>query len=399
MQVIIITAHGTLDTAVRSMKLGAVEYLAKPIDLDQARKVIESALAKVPVSREVERLRSQVGPGFGDIVGQTPAMQEVFKKVAAVCESDANVLLVGESGTGKELVARAIHANSKRASGPFEPINCASIPETLLESELFGHEKGAFTGAVRMKQGKFEIAHGGTIFLDEVGDLPMTTQVKFLRFVEERSFTRVGSNEKISVDVRIVSASNSNIEAGIAEGRFREDLYFRLNVMKIDVPPLRDRREDIPPLVAHFVEHVGAKGISQAALDKLKRRSWPGNVRELKHAIERGALLARHQTIQPEHLPESELRPKTATYGDWEGKVEEAVRLSFDELDTHRGAMYKRIESVWESAVIKVMLEVTQGNQRRAAELLGINRVTLRRKMRMYGLKEEERGEDDCGTV
>ncbi|MBI4565490.1 MAG: sigma-54-dependent Fis family transcriptional regulator [Planctomycetes bacterium] len=385
-QGIIITAHGTLDTAVRAMKLGAVEYLAKPIDLEKARRVIEAALSKAPVSREVERLRAERGPEFGNIVGKTPAMQEVFKKVAAVCDSEASVLIVGESGTGKELLARALHTNSGRANAPFEPINCASIPEALLESELFGHEKGAFTGAVRQKRGKFEIADGGTIFLDEIGEISPATQVKLLRFLEERTFSRVGGTDKVAVDVRIVSATNSNVEQRLASGSFREDLYFRLNVVKIEVPPLRERREDVPRLVAHFMDHWGVEAISQEALEILKRHSWPGNVRELRNAMERGAVLSRKKTIRPEHLPESILHPQPMRGENADLQVTEWVEQLVDDPSAPRRDLLRHVESKWEKALIRKTLLVTGGNQVKASEWLGINRITLRKKMQEYGL-------------
>ena len=231
---IVITAHGSLDTAVRAMKLRAAEYLPKPIDLDRAQEMVETILSGVPVSREVESLRGGT-KGFGGIVAKTPAMQEVFKQIAAVAVSDATVLLYGESGTGKELLARAIHYNGPRREGPFEAINCTSIPETLLESELYGHQKGAFTGAIRQKAGKFEVASGGTAFLDEVGDIPASMQVKLLRFLEDHNFERVGGTETLHADVRIVTATNRNLEEAVREGRFREDLYFRLNVVRIEI--------------------------------------------------------------------------------------------------------------------------------------------------------------------
>jgi len=383
-RVIVITAHGTLETAVRAVKLGAVDYLAKPVDLSKARRLIESALSGPSASREVERLRG-IAPLSG-LVGRTPAMQEVFKKVAAVCESDVTVLFTGESGTGKELLARALHASGTRSSGPFEPVNCAAIPETLLESELFGHEKGAFTGAHRQKLGKCEIADGGSLFLDEIGDIPLATQVKLLRFLEDRTFTRVGGTERITVDARILSATNSDLEAKVASGAFREDLYFRLNVVRIDIPPLRNRREDIPLLVAHFIEQWGTEGINQEALEILKNYAWPGNVRELRNAIERGTVLSRKRTILPEHLPDLVLNPRAPGATSTDGRVAEVV----DEIALSPGAprtgLFKVVEEKWERALLRRALEMTGGNQVRAARLLGINRLTLRKKIARYGL-------------
>ena len=379
---VVITAHGTLDTAVRAMKLGAVEHLYKPVELDEARTLIQAALKGGGVNREVETLRK--AGGLSGIVGKSPVMQEVFKKIAAVAGSDATVLLTGESGTGKELLARAVHYNSARSSGPFEAINCASIPETLLESELFGHEKGAFTGAVRQKPGKFEVAGGGTVFLDEVGEISLAAQVKLLRFLEERKFERVGGTEPISVDVRIVSATNQNLEERVREGRFREDLYFRLNVVRIDVPPLRDRREDVPLLVAYFLDLARGAGVTTDALDLLKNHSWPGNVRELRNAIERGVVLARGTPVRPEHLPDTVTSPRPMGETDLEARIRELVEKLV--AQGQAGELYRHVEARWEKALLRRVLEQTGSNQVKAAELLGINRMTLRKKMEQHGL-------------
>ncbi|HZE95947.1 MAG TPA: sigma-54 dependent transcriptional regulator [Planctomycetota bacterium] len=379
---IVMTAHGTLDTAVRAMKLGAVEYLSKPVDLDQARALIQGSLKGAGMSREVESLRK--AGGLGGIVGRSAQMQEVFKKIAAVAGSDASVLLIGESGTGKELLARAVHYNSARSGGPFEAINCASIPETLLESELFGHEKGAFTGAVRLKPGKFEVAGGGTVFLDEIGEISPAAQVKLLRFLEERRFERVGGTEPVAVDVRIVSATNQNLDVRVREGRFREDLFFRLNVVRVDIPPLRERRDDIPALVAHFLDLARGAGVTADALELLKNHSWPGNVRELRNAIERGAVLARGTPIRPEHLPETVTSPRPLGESDIDARVRELVEKLVSQ--GMPGDLYHAVEARWEKALLRRVLEQTGSNQVKAAELLGINRMTLRKKMEQYGL-------------
>jgi DNA-binding NtrC family response regulator len=379
---VVITAHGTLDTAVRAMKLGAVEYLSKPVELDQARALIQASIKGAGLNREVESLRRASTPT--GIVGKSPLMQEVFKKVAAVAGSDATVLLIGESGTGKELLARAVHYNSARTSGPFEAINCASIPETLLESELFGHEKGAFTGAVRQKPGKFEVAGGGTVFLDEVGEISLAAQVKLLRFLEDRKFERVGGTESVSVDVRIVSATNQNLEERVREGRFREDLYFRLNVVRIDIPPLRERREDIPPLVAHYLDLARGAGVTSDALELLKNHSWPGNVRELRNAIERGVVLARGNPIRPEHLPDTVTSPRPLGETDLEARIRELVEKLV--AQGQPGDLYRLVEARWEKALLRRVLEQTGFNQVKASELLGINRMTLRKKMEQHGL-------------
>jgi len=380
---VVITAHGSLDTAVRAVRLGAVEYLAKPIDLERARTLVEVTLKGVAVNREVEKLRGASG-GLGGIIGKSPVMQDVFQKVAAVAGSDASVLLMGESGTGKELLARAIHYNGTRASGPFEAINCASIPETLLESELYGHERGAFTGAVRQKPGKFEVADGGTVFLDEIGEIALSAQVKLLRFLEVRQFERVGGTEVVAVDVRIVAATNQHLEERVREGRFREDLYFRLNVVKIEVPPLRERREDIPVLVAYLLDLARGPGITSEALDLLKNYAWPGNVRELKNAIERGVVLARGGPIRPEHLPETVVSPRPPGESDVEARVRELVEKLVG--GGTPGQLFRQVEARWEKALLRRVLETTGGNQVKASELLGINRMTLRKKIEQYGL-------------
>jgi DNA-binding NtrC family response regulator len=379
---VVITAHGTLDTAVRAMKLGAVEHLSKPVELEEARTLIQAALKGGGVNREVETLRK--AGGLSGIVGRSPVMQEVFKKIAAVAASDATVLLTGESGTGKELLARAVHYNSGRSSGPFEAINCASIPETLLESELFGHEKGAFTGAIRQKPGKFEVGGGGTVFLDEVGEISLSAQVKLLRFLEDRKFERVGGTEPISVDIRIVSATNQNLEERVREGRFREDLYFRLNVVRIDIPPLRDRRDDVPLLVAYFLDLARSSGITTDALEVMKNHSWPGNVRELRNAIERGVVLARGTPIRPEHLPETVTSPRPMGESDLEARIRELVEKLVTQGQP--GDLYHHVEARWEKALLRRVLEQTGSNQVKAAELLGINRMTLRKKMEQHGL-------------
>jgi DNA-binding NtrC family response regulator len=379
---VVVTAHGTLDTAVKAVKLGAAEYLTKPVDLDHVRTLIQTALAGPAVNREVQALRRREAQA--GIVGRSAAMQEVFKQVAAVASSEANVLLVGESGTGKELVARAIHHNGGRSNGPFEAINCGSIPETLLESELYGHEKGAFTGAVRQKPGKFEVASGGTVFLDEIGEMAMTAQVKLLRFLEERAFARVGGTEPVAVDIRIVAATNQNLEERVREGRFREDLYFRLNVVKIEIPPLRDRREDIPLLVAYYLDQARGAGVSDEALEVLRAHTWPGNVRELRNAIERGCVLAHGGPIRPDHLPETVRSPRPLGETDIDARVRELVeRLAQQGAP---GDLYRQVEARWEKALLRRVLETTGGNQVKASELLGINRMTLRKKIELYGL-------------
>lgn len=382
-KVIIMTAHGSLDTAVKALRLGALEYLPKPFDVGQVRHALEMALRVAPANVQVQQLRKEVATPSG-IVGRSPAMQDLFKQVAAVASSETGVLLIGESGTGKEMIARAIHGNSSRASGPFEAINCASIPEALLESELYGHERGAFTGAEREKLGKLEIAHGGTVLLDEVGDLPASAQVKLLRFLEERQLCHVGGHQQIAVDVRVVAATNQDLDARIREGRFREDLYFRLNVVRIVVPPLRDRKEDIPLLVAHYLNHEEGAGITDEAMAMLADYAWPGNVRELRNAIERGVVLARKGVLRPEHLPDSLRAPAASSETD----VESGIRKLVDRLvaEGPAGDVFRQVEARWEKALFRRVLDMTNGNQVKASELLGITRTTVKRKIDLHGL-------------
>ena len=397
--VVILTAHGTLDTAVRALKLGAYEYLTKPVDLATAESVVTRALEKARLSQEVARLQREVAGRYApgrQLIGSTPAMQEIFKTIAAVCASDVSVLVQGESGTGKELVARAIHFNGPRAQGPFEPVNCAAIPATLLESELYGHEKGAFTGAVRRQVGRFERAHGGTVFLDEIGEIPPAAQVKLLRFLEERAFERIGGSERVEVNIRILAATNQDLETKIARGEFREDLYYRLKVVTIDLPPLRERKADVPTLVAHFLaEGPGpSREIAQEALDLLRAYSWPGNVRELRNAIEHAGVIARGAPIRPEHLPETVRNPGRApTPGlrpSVEAEIDRLLATILEQPEARPGDLFAFVERQWESALLRRILERTGGNQVKASEILGIHRTTLRTKLQDYGLLPRE---------
>ena len=405
--VIIITAHGTMKAAVDAMRLGAYEYLVKPIDLDEAKIHIDRALETSRKNREMERLRQELSELYGAgaasasvraagppvIIGKTPAMQEVYKKIGAVSMGDVTVIIYGGTGTGKELVARAIHFNSGRKNGPFEPINCASLPETLLESELYGHEKGAFTGALRQKRGKVEMANGGTIFLDEIGDIPPGIQVKLLRFLEEKKFTRVGGNEHLSADVRIVAATNQNLEEKIQDGTFREDLYYRLDVVSIHLPPLRERRGDVPLLVAHFLPRHEGQEITGEAMALLLQYDWPGNVRELRNAIDHAVVLARGKPIAPVHLPEPIVRfTGTESPEREEGLGLQIARIASAAFAYHyrrpniEGRLYNEMVELWERPLIERALKECNGNQVRVARLLGIHRTTLRKRMQHYGM-------------
>ena len=309
--VILMTAYGTVKNAVKAMKLGAEDYLSKPVDVEELELVVSRALEKKSLLAEATVLRQRLEQKyrFDNLVGESPPMLEVLKSVRQIAPSKASVLLLGESGTGKELFAQAIHENSPRKRRPFVKVNCAALPETLLESELFGHEKGSFTGAIAARAGRFELADGGTLFLDEIGEITPTVQVKLLRFLEEHEFERVGGNQTLKVDVRVVAATHRDLEARIREGLFREDLFYRLNVIELHIPPLRERRTDIPILAHHFLKRFAeandkeVQGFTDEALALLARHSWPGNVRELENAIERAVVLASEPLLSPAHFP------------------------------------------------------------------------------------------------
>jgi DNA-binding NtrC family response regulator len=385
--ILVVTAHGTLDTAVRATKLGASEYLTKPIDIERLRSAVQRALDRTARSLLIERLREEEVPRFSEsgLVGRSAAMQQLFTRIAAVCSGDANVLITGESGTGKELIARAIHHKGPRAAAPFETINCACLPENLIESELFGHEKGTFTGAASQKIGKFEIAHGGSVFLDEISEMPPPGQAKLLRFLEEKSFQRLGGTERIQVDVRVLSATNRRLEELIAEGKFREDLFYRLNALRIDAPTLRERIDDVPLLAAYFLERLGAGGITEEALAILQRHAFPGNVRELKNALEQAHAVAGGRVIELRHLPEA-LRAPRRGGRSIEDRIDEILG---ELLEREKKDVFYAIEARWEKALLERVLRSVDGNQLKASERLGINRVTLRKKLRDYGLYDE----------
>jgi len=374
---IIMTAYGSVDTAVKAIKEGAYDYLTKPINIDQ----LELLLARALKSRELEAeniyLKEQLEKRFGleNMIGHSRAMENVFELIRQISPSNATILITGKSGTGKELVARAIHQQSPRKNKPFVPIHCAALSPSLLESELFGHEKGAFTGAINQKKGKFEIADGGTIFLDEVNEIPLEMQVKLLRFLEMREFERVGGNRSIKVDVRLLAASNSDLQVMVKEHRMREDLYFRLNVVKIELPPLRDRREDIPLLVHAFINEFSqvdrkkVTGITPEALGILQYYDWPGNVRELRNCIESMVVLAKKPILNEDDIPAEIRRLQTDI----------PVFSSPDSLNI----------KTMEKELIRGAIAQESGNKKRAAEQLGISRRTLYRKMEEYGLKSQ----------
>jgi len=382
---IVVTAFGTTDSAISAMKEGAYDYLTKPFKVDELSIVIEKALEKKLLSNENQRLRRELRSQSRDrnILGSSRAMQEVFDLIAQVAETKTNVLVSGESGTGKELVARAIHEQSKRASEPFVAINCGAIPENLLESELFGHVKGAFTGAVQNKEGLFESATGGTLFLDEIGELSQPLQVKLLRALQEKSIRRVGDTVDRKIDVRIVSATNRRLEEEVAEGRFREDVYYRLNVIQLHLPPLREREEDIPLLAQHFIrrfsEELGkeVEGMDGEAYDLLAAYPFPGNVRELENLIERAVALARGPVIGPDLLPPTVVRP--------------ASRQPNAPAVTAEGVDLEALVAEHERSLLEAALVQSKGVKKQAARLLGISFRSFRYRLEKLGIEDSRR--------
>ncbi|MGH6954663.1 MAG: sigma-54-dependent transcriptional regulator [Alphaproteobacteria bacterium] len=393
--VVVMTAHGTMETAIQAMQRGAYDYLAKPFDLDEVLLLAERALAAGRLTQEVARLKTGLAEvwEFGALVGRHPRMQEVYKTIGRIAGSDVTVLLRGESGTGKEVVARAIHHYSRRAGRPFVAVSSAAIPGTLLESELFGHERGAFTDAKERKLGKLELAHGGTLFLDEIGDMPVELQTKLLRALQERTIERVGGHDPIRVDVRVLAATNRDLEALMRESRFREDLFYRLNVVVLQLPPLRERRRDIPLLVEHFLAkyapELGERGVAPESLDRLVGHEWPGNVRELENVVQRAMVMATSGVVLPEHLPIGPVSAAASVAVD--ATLEEIIERKLIEcvrgLREHTSAnLYDLIVGLVEKPLLRAVLRETGGNQVRAAQILGINRNTLRKKLTEHGI-------------
>ena len=393
--VIVMTAHGTMETAIQAMQRGAYDYLAKPFDLDEVLLLAERALAAGRLTQEVARLKTGLQEvwEFGALIGRHPRMQEVYKTIGRIAASDVTILLRGESGTGKELVARAIHHYSRRAGRPFVAVSSAAIPGTLLESELFGHERGAFTDAKERKLGKLELAHGGTLFLDEIGDMPPELQTKLLRALQERTIERVGGQESLRIDVRVLAATNRDLETMMREGRFREDLFYRLNVVTVTLPPLRERRRDIPLLVEHllakYAAELGERGVAPEALDRLVGHDWPGNVRELENVVQRAMVMATTGVILPEHLPIGPVSAAASVAID--ATLEEIIERKLIEcvrgLREHASAnLYDLMIGLIEKPLLRAVLRETGGNQVRAAQILGINRNTLRKKLTEHGI-------------
>jgi len=376
--VVIITAHGTVDTAVEAIKLGAHDYITKPFDRDELKLILEKAVR----TEQVQAQALSPIEGRFEIIGRTPTMHEVYGLIDRVADTPTTVLITGESGTGKELVARALHANSSRKDQPFISVNCGAIPDTLFESELFGHEKGAFTGAIGSRPGRFELANGGTLFLDEVGELPLDMQVKLLRVLQERKVDPVGGVKPIEVDVRLITSTNRDLAEEVESGAFRQDLFYRLNVIPIHMPPLRERSEDIPLLVNHFLERFNERldrnieGLSPTALSLLQQWSWPGNIRELENLMERTVLLCRGEQIEEEDLPVTTQGTPTTTTGP---QIEEVGLKEYVRAHTAK----------LERARIQEVLEAETNNVTRAAKALGISRKSLQTKMKDYGLRDD----------
>ncbi len=404
--VIIMTAQATMQNAIEAMRRGAFDYITKPFDLDEVNLLVQKALDVRRLSQEVTALRAEVREKYeGGLVGNTPAMREIYKTIGRVAESDATVLVHGESGTGKELVARAIHYHSKRAGRPFVAVNSAAIPSELLESELFGHEKGAFTGAVVRKIGKFEAASGGTMFLDEIGDMSLPLQGKLLRVLQEREFERVGGTESIRTDVRVIAATHQNLEKAVREKRFREDLFYRLNVIQLNIPPLRKRKDDITPLAEYFMQkHQPGQGkprvLTPETLKVLRAYDWPGNVRELENAIQRAITLSQGNKIFPDSLPPQIFKPGHGVGLSFENFLEEKLSDLVDRMGgLEVGDIYSMVMQRVEKPLLTLVLKKTEGNQVRAANLLGINRNTLRKKIRELGIRahfnEDEREREE----
>ncbi len=409
LEVIVMTAFGGSSTAIKAMEQGAYDYVTKPFDIDDLLATLKRVFEHADMSNEVSALRLELGKSAAErerIVGNSRPMMEVYKLIGKVASADATVLITGESGTGKELVAEALHRASKRNPFPLVKVSCAALPESLLEAELFGHEKGSFTGAMTMRKGRFEMANKGTIFLDEIGEMTAGTQTKLLRILQEREFERIGSNTPIKIDIRVITATNRNLSEEVEKGRFREDLYYRLNVIHIHMPPLRERKEDIPLLTEHFlVKYRHAPGtipttISEEALEKLVGYDWPGNVRELENAVERAVVLSRGNLITPEHLPFGDAREardrarlvartkrESGAHDNGQTDVAVAEPVGAEENGAVSGSFKEAVAGL-EKRLILEALERAGGNRSKAAEELGIYRRLLYVKLREYDLGE-----------
>ena len=399
--ILVMTAHGTTDTAIEAIKFGAFDYLPKPFEISELLGMVDKAVASSRLMSEVVTLGG-ADAARDAIVGRSRTMQEIYKEIGRVAARPVNVLIRGETGTGKELIARALYQHSERASAAFIAVNCAAIPETLLESELFGHERGAFTGAEARRIGRFEQAHGGTLFLDEIGDLPPGTQVKLLRVLQDKYIQRLGGKETIQVDVRVLAATHRDLEAMLRQREFREDLYYRLNVASLVLPPLRERREDIPELVRYFLARYGPDFgqaqplIQPEAIQFLQAQTWPGNVRELENAIRKMLLLSRGFAISLEHVQEAMNVPTGPDAPTLKLLVTEAL-TSVQRAET--GDAHARVIGVVERELFAQALQLAGGNQAKAARWLGLSRLTLREKLRAYGLRPAGESGPEDGVV
>jgi len=392
MAVIVVTAQGTIDTAVQAMRMGAYDYITKPIDTDRLRTILQNAseLLGTRVELEVTRRKLRDAGSLGSLVGPSKKMQEIFRLIEMVAPSTASVLITGASGTGKELVARTIHDLSPRRNKPFVPINCAAIPETLIESEIFGHEKGAFTGALERRTGCFELAEGGTLLLDEIGEMPVATQAKLLRVLEDRKLRRLGSKAETTVDVRVLAATNKVPEDAVARGELRNDLYYRLNVFNIHMPPLREHKEDVPELLQTLLTEVNTKhgrkvaAVSEAVLNLFRNYAWPGNVREMRNTLERAVIVCDGAVIETRHLPP--------------GFGQIAARPPVNDPDSIHLGIGTTVQEAERQLILKT-LESTNNNKTRAAEILEISLKTLHNKLKEYGSAEAASGKEETAEA
>src|SRR6476646_5401886 len=388
MAVVVVTAQGTIDSAVQAMRMGAYDYITKPIDTNRLRTILQNASSLLGTRAELEVTRRKLrdAGSLGSLLGSSKKMQEIFHLIEMVSPSTASVLITGASGTGKELVARTVHELSTRRNKPFVPINCAAIPETLIESEIFGHEKGAFTGALERRTGCFELAEGGTLLLDEIGEMPIATQAKLLRVLEDRKLRRLGSKVETTIDVRVLAATNKVPEEAVARGELRNDLYYRLNVFNIHMPPLREHREDIPDLVHALLAEMSAKHgrriatVSEAVLNAFKNYTWPGNVRELRNTLERAVIVCEGPVVETKHLPP--------------GFGSAPTRPSLDDADSIRVGVGTTVGEAERLLILKT-LESTNNNKTRAADILGISLKTLHNKLKEYGNANADAGRVD----
>jgi len=403
--IIIMTAQDTMRNAVDAMKLGAYDYITKPFELEELEMIVDKALEARRLTEEVKSLKQEIESRLdreAKIVGSSRAVREIYKTIGKVSPSDVSILITGESGTGKELIAKAIHQNSQRSAGPFVAVNCAAIPKDLLESELFGYRKGAFTGAEENRPGYFEMANRGTLFLDEIGDLPASLQGKLLRVLQEREVQRLGSSEAKSVDIRILAATNQNLERMVQEKKFREDLFFRLNVIPIHLPPLRERKEDIPILSEYFLGKLGvelgaqAKNLAPEAMQLLLQNNWPGNIRELENVLKRAAILSAHDILNVEDFSFFLARKPEATNQQIGAMgLEEIIEIKLEGFlsrlnDLEMNNLFETVLEMAERPLIRLILKQTGYNQIRAAKVLGINRNTLRKKIRTLRISLKE---------